>query len=268
MRTGSVFREGVKSTTQLEGINVCCKGDIGYYLRMVPEWPGDGTGQSVTCVIGIEKMEGNKGISNVRIGVLGSGHVGAALGGKWAKVGHEVIFGVRCPQEKRRRDDLGLSRFNARYATVADAICDADVILFAIPSAAVAGVIDGHGSNLDGKILIDPTNDFHSDQMSKVHELVLAAPSAKVYRAFNSLGRENFEDPVFGGESADLFYCGPDAGDCLAIIEALIREIGLRPIRIGDLDQVPIVDSVLRLWFSLAKGQGFGRHMAFKTLGI
>ena len=204
----------------------------------------------------------------MRIGVLGCGHVGAPLGAKWAKAGHEVTFGVRNPLEKRRRDDPDLVPFNTRYVTVADAVCDANVILFAVPSEAVAGILDAHGAQLDGKILIDPTNDFQSDQMSKVDELVSAVPSAKVYRAFNSLGRENFEEPVFNGESADLFYCGPDEEDCLAIIETLIGEIGLRPIRIGDLDQVSIVDSVLKLWFSLAKGQGFGRHMAFKTLGI
>ncbi len=98
-------------------------------------------------------------MSAVKIGVLGSGNVGGILGAKWARAGHEVIFGVRDPEEKRRRRDPDLASFNAHHVTVAHALSDADVILFAIPSAALAGIIDAHSSQLDGMILIDATND-------------------------------------------------------------------------------------------------------------
>jgi 8-hydroxy-5-deazaflavin:NADPH oxidoreductase len=40
----------------------------------------------------------------------------------------------------------------------------------------------------------------------------------------------------------------------------------LRPIRLGDVDQVGLVDSVASLWFALALGQGKGRQLAFKVL--
>ena len=204
----------------------------------------------------------------MKIAVLGSGKVGGTLGAKWARAGHEIKFGVRDPEEKRRRADPKLASFNIIYLTVAEAIRDADVVLFAVPTSEVAGIIATHGSQLDYKILIDATNDFRADQMSKVKELVAAAPSAKVFRAFNSLGWENFEQPVFDGVPADLFYCGPKEGDASVTMQALIEEIGLRPIQIGDLDQVAVVDSIVRLWFSLAVDLGLGRHLAFKTLGI
>jgi len=204
----------------------------------------------------------------LKIAVLGSGKVGGTLGAKWARAGHEIKFGVRDPEEKRRRADPELASFKVLYLTVAEAIRDADVVLFAVPTSEVAGIIATHGSQLDYKILIDATNDFRSDQMSKVKELVAAAPSAKVFRAFNSLGWENFEQPDFDGVPADLFYCGPKKGDASVTMQALIEEIGLRPIQIGDLDQVAVVDSIVRLWFSLAVDLGLGRHLAFKTLGI
>lgn len=204
----------------------------------------------------------------MKIAVLGSGKVGGTLGAKWARAGHEIKFGVRDPEEKRRHTDPDWASFNILFLTVADAIRDSDVVLFAVPTAEVAGIIASHGSYLDGKILIDSTNDFRSDQMSKVNELVAAAPSAKVFRAFNSLGWENFENPMFDGVQADLFYCGPKEGDASVTVKALIEEIGLRPIQIGDLDKIAIVDSIVRLWFSLAVDLGLGRHLAFKTLGI
>jgi len=90
-------------------------------------------------------------------------------------------------------------------------------------------------------------------------------PTAQVYRAFNSLGWENFENPVFDGVQADLFYCGP-AGAGQAAVEQLIRDVGLRPVRLGDLGQVGLVDMIGGLWFALAFGQGMGRELAFKVL--
>lgn len=70
---------------------------------------------------------------------------------------------------------------------------------------------------------------------------------------------------MFGGVQADLFYCGPD-GESRAVVEQLIADVGMRPIRVGDADQVDVVDSILRRWFALATGQGMGRYLALKLL--
>ena len=51
-----------------------------------------------------------------------------------------------------------------------------------------------------------------------------------------------------------------------AVAEQLIEDVGLCPMRLGDVDQVGLVDSVGSLWFALALGQGKGRHLAFKVL--
>ena len=84
-------------------------------------------------------------------------------------------------------------------------------------------------------------------------------------RAFNSLGWENFDDPDFGGVQADLLWCGPD-GSAAVLVEELIADVGLRPVRVGGLDQLATVDMVASLWFALALGQGWGRQLAFKVL--
>lgn len=49
-------------------------------------------------------------------------------------------------------------------------------------------------------------------------------------------------------------------------MEGLIADVGLRPARVGGLDQMQLLDGVLRLWFALAIGQKMGRHLAFKLL--
>jgi 8-hydroxy-5-deazaflavin:NADPH oxidoreductase len=60
---------------------------------------------------------------------------------------------------------------------------------------------------------------------------------------------------------------GPD-GDAREAIEQLITDVGLNPMRLGDVDHVGLVDSIGSLWFALALGQGKGRHLAFKVLLI
>ena len=52
-------------------------------------------------------------------------------------------------------------------------------------------------------------------------------PNARIFRAFNTLGWENFADPMFDGIQADLFYCGSD-GDAREVIDQLIWECLLR----------------------------------------
>jgi hypothetical protein len=113
--------------------------------------------------------------------------------------------------------------------------------------------------------VIDAANKVGTPVMNSLSEFSRYAPEAIAYRAFNSLGWENFEQPRFGDDIADLFYCGP-AGTTQATIETMIHDIGLRPIRVGDLNQAATVDAVAGLWFALAFGQKKGRHLAFKVL--
>jgi hypothetical protein len=125
--------------------------------------------------------------------------------------------------------------------------------------------IQAHGPALAGKIVVDAANRMGGGPMNSAALFAAHAPAAQVYRAFNSLGWENFENPLFGGIQADLFYCGP-AGAGQAAVEGLIRDVGLRPMRVGDIGQVGLVDTVGGLWFALAFGQGMGRNLAFKAL--
>src|SRR5260221_310598 len=48
-------------------------------------------------------------VSNkLKIGVIGSGHIGGTIGGLWVKAGHSVLFSSRHPEElKPLTDSLG-----------------------------------------------------------------------------------------------------------------------------------------------------------------
>ena len=195
----------------------------------------------------------------MNIAIIGAGHVGGTLGRAWTRA-HQVSFGVRSPGGHQQLADAG-----AALTDPADAVSSAEVVLLAVPGPAVPEVLSAIAGQLAGKIVLDATNSFGDRPMNSQQAVAEAAPSAVYFRAFNNLGWENFANPEFpSGERADLFYAGPD-GPSREMVEALVSDVGLRPVWVGGPEHVETVDGVTRLWFALARRQ-HGRHTAFRTL--
>lgn len=205
-------------------------------------------------------------MSTRKIAVIGAGHIGGTLGSKWVAGGHQVVFGVSNPNgenARKLRSELGE---RATIATVAEALStNPDVVLMAIPGTAMDATIAQYADQLDGRIIIDTANKMGASSLNSFAALQQHTPHAHIYRAFNTLGWENFSNPLFDGVPADLFFCGTD-GEPRAAVEQLISDTGLRPIYLGGVEQVGLVDAVSGLWFALAVGQGKGRQLAFKVL--
>ncbi len=201
----------------------------------------------------------------MELAVLGAWNIGGTLGKKWARAGHTVVFGVRNVNNPEVQDLVKSLGANASVETTANAIGRGEVIVFAIPGAAMDETITTHARALDGKIIIDTANRMGSPVMNSAATFAAQTPKAQVFRAFNSLGWENFENPQFGAVQADLFYCGPDS-EARAKVEKLIEDVGLRPMRVGGLESIQLVDAVAGLWFAMVRGQGLGRRVAFKVL--
>lgn len=200
----------------------------------------------------------------MKIGVLGAGNIGGTLGVKWALAGHDVMFGVRNPSDEKVRARVAQAGGNATAASPAQAILHGDVVLVSIPSRSMPEFLVEHGPALQGKVVIDATNDFGRVVMHRVDAIEAAAPDALVVRAFNSLGWEVFADPVIRGEQADHFYAGPAA--TREPVARLIADIGLRPVYLGDAAAFSVLDGMTRVWAALAFQQGHGRHTAFRLL--
>ena len=186
----------------------------------------------------------------MKIAVIGRGNVGVTLGGKWAAAGHDVVYGVRAAGEPGT-------------APIADAVGAAEVVVLAIPGAAAKELVASLAGALAGKVVIDATNDVQGS--GKLNALVELADGARPVRAFNTLGWENFADPVFDGVTADLFYAA-EAGEAQEVAERLIGDIGLEPVWLGGVETFDLVDSLTRLWFTLAFQRKLGRRLAFKLL--
>lgn len=198
--------------------------------------------------------------------ILGAGNIGGTLGRKWLAAGHKVVFGVSDPQGKHAQELLAEFGAGVTVGTTPKVLVHKmDVVVMALPGTAMDATIREHAAQLDGKVIIDTTNRMGGGPMNSLATFQESTPHAHIYRAFNTLGWENFADPLFDGIPADLFYCGPDS-EHHQIVEQLITDVGLRPMYLGGLEQITLVDSIAGLWFALAFGQHKGRHTAFKVL--
>src|SRR5690606_37739559 len=145
-------------------------------------------------------------------------------------------YGVRAPADGK----FAALRAEAAVVDVAAAIDAAEVVVLAVPGAAVADVAAEHGAQLAGKIVVDTTNNMRGATLHNVDILAADAPGAIQVRAFSTLGWENFADPAIDGVQVDLFYCGDPTARAAA--DQLIADVGLRPVYVGGLDTAATVD--------------------------
>jgi predicted dinucleotide-binding enzyme len=194
----------------------------------------------------------------MRIAVIGTGFVGGTLGRAFARAGHEVVFGSRHPDEASVTGGTA-----ARVDTVEHAVAGAEVVVVTLPGPAVDPFLDANGPALDGRIVVDVANRMGQAVPNSAEQVRAKAPGARYARAFNTLGGEMFENPIVGGEQADLFFSADE--DARASVEQLVEAVGLRPVYVGA-DQQDVVDGIFRLYFAVAIGQKHGRRIAFKLL--
>ena len=207
----------------------------------------------------------------MRIGVIGTGNVGGALGTGWARAGHEVTFGARDPNTDEVNQLLSRSGRKASAASVESAVAQADVVALAIPWAAVTEVLARIAPSLSGKVLIDCTNPSTSfptvdhSSGSGGEQVAKMVAGAYVVKAFNTTGFENMENPKYGAEAATMFYAG-DHAVAKKVAHDLAQDLGFDPVDAGELKQAHTLELLASFWGGLAYGQKLGRGIAFRLL--
>ncbi len=179
----------------------------------------------------------------MRVGILGSGLMGAKLGTIWARAGQDVVFSYARSEQKLQklaRDAKG----NARAGTPREAAQQADALLLAVHWSRVDDALQQAG-DLSGKAIItcslpmnaDDTDLVIAHTSSGAEELAKKIRKARVVSAFGTVPSE----VLFGVFEArrkatkpSLVYCGDDASS-KKIAAQLIRDVGFDPVDAGPL---------------------------------
>lgn len=207
----------------------------------------------------------------MKIAIVGTGNVAAALGKGWAAKGHMITFASREPGAERVQQLLAEAGPNASAARVVDAVSRSSVIVLAVPFTAVRERLEMAG-DLGGKVVIDCTNPIapglrpmFDSATSGVEQIAAWVPRAKVVKAFNTTGAENMTDPVYGGQASTMFICGDDEMAKGAAAH-LAEELGFEVIDAGGLSAARHLENLALLWIHLARVTGLGRDIAFRLL--
>ena len=183
--------------------------------------------------------------SPLKIGIVGAGREGSALGTLFVNAGHRVTFSSRHPEELKGLV-AGLGPL-AQAGTVEEAIAFGDVVLIVIPYAAMEQIGKAHAAALAQKVLvIDVSNPIArrdgeafvksvGDQGGAGLVTAKFLPGAHIVRAFNAIGSGKLAELAHrAGEPVGVPIAGDDP-QAIAVAESLIREIGFEPVLVGGL---------------------------------
>lgn len=196
------------------------------------------------------------------IAIIGTGDVAAALGPRFGELGHTVTYGSRTPQSEKATRLVARTPGDASADLPAQAAKPADIVVLAVPATVVVQVVKGLG-DVSGKILIDPTNHFAFTDRQGVEPtsdesmgmlIQLAAPQAKVVKAFNLLSHRAMTDPSVAGGPMTVPIAGDDAG-AKETVAALIHSLGLESWDAGPIRTARQLEGMLMPFFN-ARLQG------------
>jgi predicted dinucleotide-binding enzyme len=172
----------------------------------------------------------------MRIGIVGTGRIGANAARLFAQAGHDVALSFSRDQDKL--DALAVE-LGGRAVSPREAVETSEVVLFSVPWRLIDAVLEQTGS-LEGTIVIDTTNQYGAggveDLGGRTAAEVNAArmPGARYTKAFNTL-TSGFQAESAGRTGPDrvvMFMCGDDE-EAKRVVAGLIDDAGFAPIDVG-----------------------------------
>ena len=178
----------------------------------------------------------------LRIGIIGSGNIGGAVGLRWAAAGHHILFSSRNPEELT--DLVREAGPNARSGLPIEAVEFSDIIFISVPYAALPQVGRDFAAMMQGKIVIDCGNpspscdgEMATEALAKGTGVASAEflPGVRLVRAFNAIGYQSVHaNHHRTGELVAIPIAGDDP-EPIAVTSNLVIDAGFEPVVVGSL---------------------------------
>lgn len=184
--------------------------------------------------------------TTTKVAVIGLGNIGTAVANNIVKGNRAVIVADRTiTKANALAQQLGSL---AQPLTIAEAIKKAEIVVLAIWFDAIKEVFQQYATELEGKIIIDPSNPIAPDENGGFKKIIgekesagellaaLLPKNAKLVKALGTLGVASLTNEAFQKPANVLFYATNDTG-INGEIEQLIQDAGFEPVHVGGLDQ-------------------------------
>ncbi|WP_225882330.1 NADPH-dependent F420 reductase [Streptomyces aureocirculatus] len=206
---------------------------------------------------------GDGGSRTIRIGILGTGAMAAALGGAWVRAGHEVMVGGR-DAAAAARTAAGIGA--AGYGSPAEAARYGEAVLVAVPADVAPRLAEELAADLAGRTVLDctvpmapaadgPALTTLGGTDSVAVRLAAAAPDAQVVKVFGILHESiwTLPRPAFEGAPLAVPFC-TDTPHATALATELITSMGCAPQFCGGLHRAALLEATavfaIGVWWS------------------
>ena len=186
----------------------------------------------------------------VKIGLIGSGRQGGAIGLLWAKAGHEVFFSSRHPETLK--DLVAQAGPKAKAGLPEEAAQFGEVILIAVPYGATPQIGRDYAKFMQGKIVIDVGNprvdrdgDVGKDGLARGTGVTSKEylPGVRLVRALNALSfLQVTKEAHRAGEKIGIPIASDDAA-AIAMTVRLVTDAGFDPVVVGGLARAKEFDA-------------------------
>jgi predicted dinucleotide-binding enzyme len=182
-----------------------------------------------------------------KVAVIGLGNIGTAVAANLVKGNRSVIVADRT-LEKANELSKKLGTL-AQPATIAAAVKEAEIIVLAIWFDGIKDFFKTYAAELQGKIIVDPSNPIAPDEKGGFKKIIgkdqsagqilssLLPKGAKLAKALGTLGAASLANAAFQQPEKAVEFYATDDTSIEEQIEELIRDNGFEPVRIGGLDQ-------------------------------
>jgi 8-hydroxy-5-deazaflavin:NADPH oxidoreductase len=193
----------------------------------------------------------------MKIGILGSGGVATTLAAGFLGEGHAVMLGTR---DAAKLGDWRAAHRAAEVGSVVQAAAFGEVIVLAVKGTAAEAVLRAAAPALAGKVVIDATNPmadeppeqgvvryFTGPNESLMERLQAQHPSARLVKAFNSVGAGLMVKPQLVGGRPSMFIAGNDAA-AKAQVTQLLDAFGWDSEDMGRAAAARAIEPLAMLW--------------------
>ena len=205
----------------------------------------------------------------MKIGILGTGMVGNALGTKLVQIGHEVTMGSRSANNETARKWASSLGERARTATFQNAATFGELMISCTGGMHSMEALKSVGAGpLRGKILIDVSNPLQQGKDGSItlgfcntdslgERIQNAFPETRVVKALNTVNCDIMIEPSRVPGNHSLFICGNDAAAKKRVTQYLSDWFGWKPdniIDVGDITAARGTEMMMPLWMRLFQG--------------
>jgi predicted dinucleotide-binding enzyme len=180
----------------------------------------------------------------IKIGIIGTGHIGGTLATLWVGAGHEVLMSSRHPQELQAlAHSLGPK---ARVGTPIEAAKFGEVVVVSVPYGALPQIGRDLKNELAGKIVLDTGNPYPERDGQMAVEArrkgtgVASAeylPGVRLVRAFNAINSGDLRSEAHRKGAPIAIPLAGDDAQALQVAERLVRDAGFAPVVVGPLSK-------------------------------